>query len=255
MIIPLTYADSRRKELRELSEIAEKIHHRKHKWLKYQPYSLEYTWVIDQINNIVGNLQSKKIIDAGGGQGMVQYYLARRGATMYNVSRPADMNRASDEWTIRPGIPFPDGKPGPGIYIKANDMATVKLRGNHFDAITCISAIEHNPWNHIIECAQNLIHALKPGGPLVITVPAGKHRKWHGQFGKTKIPLYLFDAEAVQELAEALSPQATLVTQIPNTEAYQKLWSKVHAQLKKTKGARPWPYLSVGFTFVKNEVP
>jgi 2-polyprenyl-3-methyl-5-hydroxy-6-metoxy-1,4-benzoquinol methylase len=251
MIIPLTYADSKQKELRELSEIAEKIYQRKHKWLKYQPYSLEYTWVIDQINKIVGNLQSKRIIDAGGGQGMVQYYLVRRGAIMYNVSRPADMSRASDKWSRRPGVPLSNGQPGPCIYIKPNDMASVKLRPNYFDAITCISAIEHNPWDHIIKCAQNLIRALKPGGPLVITVPAGKTREWHAQYSKSKIPLYLFDAEAVHELAGILSPQATLITEIPDTQTYQDMWRDTRAQLKRTKGARPWPYLSVGFTFVK----
>lgn len=254
MIIPLTYADSKKKELRELSEIAEKIHLRKHRWFKYQPYSLEYTWVIDQVNDIIGDVKSKKIIDAGGGQGMVQYYLARRGAVMYNISRPAEMSAASDEWIRRPGVALANDKPGPPIYIRKNDIAAAKLRGNHFDGVTCISAIEHNPWDHIIACVQNLVHAVKPGAPLIFTVPAGTEREWHEKYAKTQIPLYLFDAEAVQELADVLSPQVTLVTQL-DAETYVENWKETHEQLKSTKGTRRYKYLSAGFVFVKSGGP
>lgn len=59
MIIPLTYADLKKEMLAELSEIAVKIHNRPHKWRKYQPYSLEYTWIIDQVIKVLGFIIKK----------------------------------------------------------------------------------------------------------------------------------------------------------------------------------------------------
>ena len=253
MIIPLTYADSKQVVLNELSEIAEKIHKRSHKWRKFQPYSLEYTWIIDQITSIVGNLQSKKILDAGGGQGMVQYYLARRGAEMYNVSRPINMASVSNKENIVPGPKLANGKLGPSIHMIAHDMAVVDLEPNSFDGITCISAIEHNPWPHIIKCALNLVKSLKPGAPFVVSVPAGKVRKWYkqGEMKAMPMPLYLFDPNAVNELAKVLEPYATLITKIPTQEVYEKIWSNTHAKLIQTKGTLKYPFLSGGFVFIR----
>lgn len=253
MIIPLTYADLKKEMLAELSEIAVKIHNRPHKWRKYQPYSLEYTWIIDQVIKVLGDLQSKKIIDAGGGVGMVQYYFARRGAEIYNISRPIDMSNSSNNRILTPGPNLPNGQPGPSTYVIPNDMAAAKLEENHYDAATCISSIEHNPWPHIIRCATNLIKALKPGAPLVISVPAGRVRKWNKKNELPAMPMtiYLFDPEAVNELAQALEPHAKLITRIPDMASYQRLWDNTHKKLINTSGTLRYPFLSAGFVFVK----
>lgn len=57
-------------------------------------YLLDLTWMI----SLLGEVDGKKIMDAGAGTGVLQWYLADKGATVYSVDRGS---RANLPWRFR----------------------------------------------------------------------------------------------------------------------------------------------------------
>lgn len=57
-------------------------------------YLLDLTWMI----SLLGEVDGKKIMDAGAGTGVLQWYLAKKGATVYSVDRGS---RANLPWRFR----------------------------------------------------------------------------------------------------------------------------------------------------------
>ena len=232
MIIPNSYGERYVLILKELSKIFEGIYKKPHIWRKFQPYSNEYPWAINELTRILGDIKGKEMMEGGGGQGGTLYYFGNKGANVTNLSHGG-------------------AAPGKNVTHIQGDMAIRNLGSNKFDSILCLSSIEHNPWEKIKKIFLNLVDMAKPGAPLVFTVPIGKIRKWFPEntFKPPKFPsLYLFNPEAVQELA-SLTGKVTLVTKFsPN---YNKLYDNMMKQLKSTPGSINHGYLSGGFTFMK----
>jgi 2-polyprenyl-3-methyl-5-hydroxy-6-metoxy-1,4-benzoquinol methylase len=232
MLIPIRYGENNKLILTELSKIFEKIYKRPHKWRKFQHYSNEYPWAINELTKYLGDIKDKEMMEGGGGQGGTLYYFANRNAKVTNLSHGG-------------------AAPNKNLVHIQGDMAVRNLGSNKFDSILCLSSIEHNEWDKIKKIFLNLVDMAKPGAPLVFTVPVGKIRKWYPQnsFINGNFPsLYLFNPEAVKEL-DSLTKDVELVTKIvPN---YDQLWDTMIKEVLKTPGASKWKYLSGGFTFIK----
>ncbi|PWT93231.1 MAG: methylase [Blastocatellia bacterium] len=102
-----------------------------------------------------------------------------------------------------------------GVSYVFGDLRDLDFRDNRFDAVACISTIEHigmdntmyaddvalarrsNP-NEFVQAVEELRRVLKPTGSLYITFPYGKYEN-HGWFQQ-------FDSELVDTLVDAFAP-------------------------------------------------
>jgi ubiquinone/menaquinone biosynthesis C-methylase UbiE len=82
-ILPVSLLESERQIIGELKDLASRLK------LEFGwHYLLDLSWIIRQLDHVEG----KSIIDAGAGTGVMQWYLAEKGAQVYSVDRD---NRAN----------------------------------------------------------------------------------------------------------------------------------------------------------------
>ncbi len=170
-------------------------------------YLLDLTWIISRL----GAVQGQRIMDAGAGTGILQWYLAGQGAAVLSIDRGsrADLPlRFRRRYRVRGlrGAPTPDlnpwsatfqaGKfttqarelaanllssPAAGeVVIYNQDLADlVDLSDNSVDAVVAVSALEHNPPENLPSVVQELTRVLKPGGVLLATLGAAREQDWY----------------------------------------------------------------------------
>lgn len=233
MLIPLRYGENNAPILKELSTIFQGIYKRPHRFKKFQHYGNEYSWAIREATRFLKDFKDKEILEGGGAQGGDVYYFANRGAKVTNLNRTGAAVTKN-------------------VKLVLGDMATKNLGNNKFDAIVCLSSIEHNEWNQIKKIFLNLVNMAKPGAPLIFTVPFSTVRRWYGpdQFFANFPSFYLFNPAAVQELA-SLTNKVKLVTKIPPN--FNKLYVDSLREYLRVPETNKWNYLSGGFTFIKNK--
>ncbi len=171
-------------------------------------YLLDLTWTIRQL----GPVENRRILDAGAGTGILQWYLAEHGAQVVSVDRssrsllpvrfrhryncqglrPGDLEpilkvfkndlsgRTATDWPGRisrlskdiSGLFVPPSGPGK-VWIYNQDLTELSdLPDNSFEAVVSISALEHNPPENLPSVVKELCRVLKPGGLLVATLTA-----------------------------------------------------------------------------------
>ena len=171
-------------------------------------YLLDLTWVISKL----GDVRGKRIIDAGAGTGMMQWYLASCGAEVISIDRS---NRASLPVRYRKrfdarGLRSEDLMPTHRLLIHdllgqnktsprqrlsqftrdITSLMTVQHEDGHVliynqdlthlpdipsasvDAVVSISALEHNTLNGLKNVVAELERVLKPAAPLLATLTA-----------------------------------------------------------------------------------
>ncbi len=177
-------------------------------------YLLDLTWVISRL----GPVEGKRIIDAGAGTGILQWYLAEHGAQVVSVDRssrallPVRFRKRFYVTGIRSGDLSPvsqvlqhDLKPpgslksrlyrlshdirdlaerrsSPGtVTIYNQDLADLaEFSDNSIDAIVSISALEHNTQENLPLVVNELMRVLKSSAPLLATLTAGRDADtWH----------------------------------------------------------------------------
>ncbi len=173
-------------------------------------YLLDLTWILAHL----GDARGKRIMDAGAGVGVMQWYLAEQGATVYSVDRGsrADLSprfrgryrvrglRSSD---LRPAgaVTFDllrggrireagrgllslvsgalGGKaPGEVLVYNQNLMALEDIPDATLDAVVAVSALEHNPPEDLPRVVAEMTRVLKPGGMLLATLGAAREADW-----------------------------------------------------------------------------
>ena len=120
----------------------------------------EYPWAV--LNTDLKITDS--VLDAGGGDGPFQFYLAKRCKAVINI----DNSKGALDRAISTAQLF--------HYKMAfvhDNLINHSLTENFFDKIYCISSIEHNPSDQIIPCVEELNRLLKPDGTLIITLDVG----------------------------------------------------------------------------------
>lgn len=82
-IIPVTILDQQRPVVNELKKLADEL------GLEFGwHYLLDLTWIIREL----GQIKKLKIIDAGAGIGLIQWYMAAHGAVVYSIDRMSRKN-------------------------------------------------------------------------------------------------------------------------------------------------------------------
>jgi SAM-dependent methyltransferase len=171
-------------------------------------YLLDLTWIIQNL----GAIQGKRLMDAGAGTGLLQWYLAQEGAEVlsvdrgsrgelplrfrrrYNVQglRPQDLAPASQVIRLRLGQPggisalgrdllhLPGAKGASGrVIIYNQDLKTLAdIPDASVEAVAAVSALEHNPPESLPLVVAELVRVLKPGGLLLATLGAARDQDW-----------------------------------------------------------------------------
>ena len=206
-ILPVALLDEERPTVDELKRIARSL------GLEFGwHYLLDLTWIIRQL----GPPDGKRIMDAGAGTGVMQWYLAEHGAEVLSVDRPsrADLplrfrrrfrTRGLREQDLLPASKvfqkrmLAPGKLRAKITSQTRDLA-VTLQGSQasgkvviynqdlkkltdipdssLDAVVAVSALEHNSPQDLELVVDELLRVLKPGGLLLVTLGAAADQDW-----------------------------------------------------------------------------
>jgi SAM-dependent methyltransferase len=175
-------------------------------------YLLDLTWILGEL----GPIQGRRILDAGAGTGVLQWYLAQQGAEVLSVDR---LSRAALPLRFRArfrvsGLRSQDLLPPPlalrahwnenvrwraKMSAQARDMLgmaflrrsggrvmiynqdlsdLVDLADNSLDAVVAVSALEHNQPEALEQVVAELMRVLKPGGKLIASLTAGRDQDW-----------------------------------------------------------------------------
>lgn len=125
----------------------------------------EYPWAITNGKFKPGNL----VLDAGGGNGMLQFLLSLTGCRVMN----ADSDPCQVVVTEKKKHPDWYGN----IELVNTDLASLPFPDRCFDNAACVSVLEHidNPWPVLSE----LWRVLKIGGRLLLTFDVASYRRWN----------------------------------------------------------------------------
>ncbi|HSF82379.1 MAG TPA: class I SAM-dependent methyltransferase [Anaerolineales bacterium] len=175
-------------------------------------YLLDLTWIIHQL----GDVQGKRILDAGAGTGVIQWYLADQGAEVLSVDRmsranlplrfrnhfrvsglrPSDLDpysqvvrqnfkRQGNSWRklsaqAKELGALTDRRRSPGkVLIYNQDLRSLPaISTDSVDAVVAVSALEHNHPNDLGNVIQELLRVLKPGGIFLATLGAAREQDW-----------------------------------------------------------------------------
>lgn len=239
MLIPLDYRDE--KILRIHEQCWQRTGRNDWHWPARHPYTSEYSWACTMLAYYLQcPPKQAKIMDAGGGDGSMQHYLATRYCECWNVDvKPRHLHAS---------LPA-------SILITSDLEETADLQPAAFDGILSASALEHNTWPKIIRIVRNLLSLLRPKAPLVVTVPALDVRHYYPYRGwpepvQAEWPeCYLFDAAAFREVRNAVADLADWITPaIPDDATYRAQWRAQHEDMMKNSLPQcQYPYLSTGF--------
>ena len=179
-------------------------------------YLLDWIWVIQHLNGVSG----KKILDAGAGTGLIQWYLALKNADVISVDRsdrrviPHHLLRQFniDAYTPKDEILSLDQIFNPVVrnaslltwvkslfrgaigafrarswkrtsgkvwFYRTDLQFLTEVPDNTVDYVVSISAVEHNPPETLRKVVDELERTLKPGGAMLVTVPAARDSDWY----------------------------------------------------------------------------
>jgi ubiquinone/menaquinone biosynthesis C-methylase UbiE len=206
-ILPVDLLDEHRLTVTNLNQLARSLR------LEFGwHYLLDITWILAELGDVGG----KRIMDAGAGTGIIQWYLAENGAEVISVDRTSRANlpmrfrsrfRAKG---MRQGDLAPvsqvlkrywqrGSSPRVKISSQVHDLAgVVELRRSpgqviiynqdlknmpdieedSLDAVVAVSALEHNSPDDLELVISELMRVLKPGGALVATLAAAREQDW-----------------------------------------------------------------------------
>ena len=175
-------------------------------------YLLDLTWII----SLLGSAKGKRILDAGAGTGVLQWYLAEQGAEVISVDRLSRANlplRFRRRYNVR-GLRSQDLLPSATILrqsftertklqlkvkSQARDLAGLTdlrrttgrviiynqelqrlndLADASIDAVVAVSALEHNLPEELPRVVIELQRVLKPDGVLLATLGAAPQSDW-----------------------------------------------------------------------------
>jgi 2-polyprenyl-3-methyl-5-hydroxy-6-metoxy-1,4-benzoquinol methylase len=174
-------------------------------------YLLDLTWIISQL----GQLKRRNILDAGAGVGVLQWYLADKGARVLSVDRtsraalPLRFRRHYQVSGMR-REPEPDLLPvytvlrqhprqllgvlndlvkspikhrsqGSLVVYNQDLKSLVAVADNSLDYVVGVSALEHNPPDELPAVVAELMRVLRPGGAMLVTLGAARDQDWFHQ--------------------------------------------------------------------------
>jgi SAM-dependent methyltransferase len=175
-------------------------------------YLLDLTWILSQME--LG--PERRVMDAGAGIGIMQWFLAGQGVEVFSVDRldraylPLRYRLRFDVRGLREGDLKPlvqsiwlrdDPRRNPlrkmgtilrdllrsgwsagnvgRVLIYNQDLRDMpEIPDNHLDYVVAVSSLEHNTPQNLKLVLKELIRVLKPGGCLLATLGAAREQDW-----------------------------------------------------------------------------
>lgn len=208
-ILPVALLEENRLLMQELRKLARSLN------LEFGwHYLLDLCWVIKNL----GEVDSRRIMDAGAGIGVLQWYLAQAGANVLSVDRSDRVNlplrfrrrfrvkgfesasaQLAPAWQtltanlrsihgfsskmgylVRETLGYLILSPTRGqVFLYHSDLQRLdELPDNSMDAVVAISALEHNTPENLQAVIGELLRVIKPGGKLLATLGAARDQDW-----------------------------------------------------------------------------
>lgn len=242
-------------------------------------YLLDLAWILRQL----GPLSGRKVMDAGAGVGLMQWYLAEQGAQVISVDRssraqlPLQFRRAVRVRGLRPGDLATDSQvflrrlPGslryllprrphsPGqVLIYNQDLAQlIDIPDASLDAVVAVSALEHNTPEGLQQVVGEIMRVLKPGGALLATLTAAADQDtWHAPSAG-----WCYTAATLRRLFDLPAETPANYTEYPRLMTALRECAELRDNLasfyfKSGENGMPWgkwdpQYLPVGVSKVK----
>ncbi|QBQ55732.1 class I SAM-dependent methyltransferase [Nitrosococcus wardiae] len=189
----------------------------------------EYPWALERARLSPGS----SILDAGCGASIFPVYLAELGhqVTGVDLSVPARLGNLH-------GVHID--------YVNAG-LTNLPFADESFDAVFCISVIEHLGYGGIPQALAELRRVTQPGGRLMITTDYFKDANaeiWYeGEGEPFRVDWNFFDEEHLRHYllqAPGLTLEGELDLQVD--------WNTVQPQMRRFHG---YPYTSVGITLIR----
>ncbi len=206
-ILPVSILETERRLTREFQDISSRFGI----GLGWH-YLIDLCWAVRQLVPAPG----MRVIDAGAGTGIIQWWLAEQGVDVLSVDRLSrhDLPMCFRQqyrilgWRKEDLAPLPRSgtvgfsplrsffqkvatsfrkwrwkqeiPPDKGtVFIYNQEISSMPdIIDNSVDAVVSISALEHNPADRLRACVAELMRVLKPGGKLVATLSAAKDQDW-----------------------------------------------------------------------------
>lgn len=203
---------------------------RREQWAYLHPSKRwEYPWALERARLFPG----ARVLDAGCGASIFPVYLAAQG---HRVS-------AAD-------ISLPRERPAGGGYTinyVQSALAALPLQPESFDAVFCVSVLEHLPRDAMLGALHELHRVLRPGGRCLITTDfyedAAEPMWYEGPGDPFPVDWNVFDERLLHELidnARGLWLEGDLDLRVD--------WNETRERMRQFHG---YPYTSVGICFVK----
>jgi SAM-dependent methyltransferase len=182
----------------------------------------EYPWALEN----AGLEPNSRVLDAGTGRSVFPVYLSRLGHRVWACDLDVDRTFAGRV---------------PVAYARA-DLTSLPYEDGMFDAVFCISVIEHLPRERMADALWELHRVLRPGGRLLLTTDfCQDHRTpmtYTGPAESFPVTWNVFDRDLLERIV--LSHPAFAVADPPDLDVP---WATVQAQMRRFHG---YPYTSVG---------
>lgn len=189
----------------------------------------EYPWALGRARLSRGS----RVLDAGCGASIFPVFLAKLGhrVSAVDLQVPAGLDRAH----------------GVAVQYTHGELHRLPFGDEQFDAVFCISVIEHLGHAGVPAALQELRRVLRTGGRLLITTDFYEHadaQLWHeGPGGSFPVDWGFFDAELLRRyLLEAPG------LEVDGAVDLQVDWNQVRPTMRRFHG---YPYTSVGVALVR----
>ncbi len=184
----------------------------------------EYPWALRRAAAGPGS----RILDAGCGASVFPLFLQRL------------------EYRVTALDPRPPA-PAEGVRYICGELQRLPFAARSFDAVFCISVIEHLPVEAMPHALRESARVLKPGGQLLLTTDYGRQRgeeMWYAGPGRSfKVDWNIFDRKSLEHLLGQLNE-----LEIEGGLDLAIDWNSVRPRMRRFHG---YPYTSVGIAFRK----
>lgn len=189
----------------------------------------EYPWALER----AGLESGLRVLDVGCGASILPVYLAWTGQRVTAVDR------------------MPPRRLGPGNGVEigyvGGDMTALPLPSAAYDAVFCISVIEHLSEEAVGPAMQELRRVLRPGRPLLLTTDyyrdAGAELWYEGPDRRFPVDWSIFDRQRLERVVLDASG-----FRIAGALDLDVDWARVEPRMRAFHG---YPYTSVGVKLVK----
>lgn len=190
----------------------------------------EYPWALSRARLS----PQAKVLDVGCGDSIFPVYLSKLGVQVTAMDLEFTTNLGSLH-----GLPT--------AYLNG-DLTAIPLHDDQFEAVFCISVIEHLPEERIPRAMQELRRVLAPGGRLLLTTDYYEDaaaKVWYSGPDRHAFPVDwgLFDKQRLERLILA-APGFRLDGELDLSVD----WGETRSRMREYHG---YPYTSVGLALIK----